>query len=442
MRQRFRLKLDEVESTLGRYRALLDRNDESDYRIDDSRREHDMVARIDADLTRIRALDQNEQWMLDQELHDALGLELRQLQEHTVALPGFMYERLWSMRDDMKIQYRTMIVLEWFATGLAAVMIGVLVKLFYSWVFRPLRLLIKGSRFVAAGDFNYRIHLSGSDEMAELAAAMNDMTQRFQTIRDDLDRQVKVRTKQVVRSEQLASVGFLAAGVAHEINNPLASIAMCAESLEKRVDDVLDADDERHDVVCNYLRMIQEQAFRCKGITERLLDFSRMGDVERHDADLRQLVQSVIEMVRHLGKYKQKHVRLLEGPPVVAAVNSQQISQVLLNLIANGLDSVDVGGTVSIELTVEADQAVLLVADDGCGMTDEILEHLFEPFYTRSRSGQGTGLGLSIAYSIVADHDGHLEATSDGPDRGAQFRVSIPLQAPRKKERENQYQAA
>ena len=96
-------------------------------------------------------------------------------------------------------------------------------------------MLIAGSRRVAAGEFGYRIRLDTDDEMAELAEAMNDMTARFQAIRDDLDRQVQERTKQVVRSEQLASVGFLAAGVAHEINNPLASIALCAESLEGRV---------------------------------------------------------------------------------------------------------------------------------------------------------------------------------------------------------------
>ena len=96
-------------------------------------------------------------------------------------------------------------------------------------------MLVKGSRRVAAGEFGYRIALQTHDEMAELADALNDMTARFQAIRDDLDRQVQERTKQVVRSEQLASVGFLAAGVAHEINNPLASIAMCAESLESRL---------------------------------------------------------------------------------------------------------------------------------------------------------------------------------------------------------------
>ena len=138
----------------------------------------------------------------------------------------------------------------------------------------------KGSREVAAGKFDHRIRLDSDDEMRELAEAMNAMTARFQEIRDDLDRQVRERTKQVVRSEQLASVGFLAAGVAHEINNPLAAIALGSESLERRLAELLDDVDDSHaadrDVVRSYLEMIQKEAFRCKQITEKLLDFSRM----------------------------------------------------------------------------------------------------------------------------------------------------------------------
>src|SRR6185295_822066 len=122
---------------------------------------------------------------------------------------------------------------------------------------------VKGSRRVAAGEFDYRIALQTHDEMSELADAMNEMTARFQAIRDDLDRQVQERTKQVVRSEQLAIVVFLAADVAHEINNPLASIALCAESLESRIQEALETTAappaENQDVIRNYLQMIQNE---------------------------------------------------------------------------------------------------------------------------------------------------------------------------------------
>ena len=214
--------------------------------------------------------------------------------------------------------------------------------------------MLQGSREVAAGKFDHRIHLETDDEMRELADSMNDMTARFQEIRDDLDCQVRERTKQVVRSEQLASVGFLAAGVAHEINNPLASIAMCSESLEGRLADLWNHVGESHaaerDVVRNYLEMIQKEAFRCKQITEKLLDFSRMGDPERQNTDLHELVAGVIEMIRHLGKYQNKNVVLREAGPVIAEICPQEIKQVVLNLITNGLDSVEPGGTVTVSV--------------------------------------------------------------------------------------------
>jgi signal transduction histidine kinase len=260
------------------------------------------------------------------------------------------------------------------------------------------------------------------------------MTTRFQEIRDDLDCQVRERTKQVVRSEQLASVGFLAAGVAHEINNPLASIAMCSESLEGRLVDLLgqagDAHAAERDVVRSYLEMIQKEAFRCKQITEKLLDFSRMGDPERHHADLRELVAGVIEMLRHLGKYQNKHVVLAAGESVIAEVCPQELKQVVLNLITNGLDSVEAGGTVNVSVASQGGEARIVVQDDGCGMTEDVIQHLFEPFFTRRRGGQGTGLGLAITYRIVEEHHGQITAYSAGAGKGSLFTVTLPLQQP------------
>lgn len=357
-----------------------------------------------------------------QEILDCAG----RLEALACDLPAYLHGRMQQLASDVRGQYRSLIYLSWITTISGGLMLALLVKLFYDWVFRPLRVLIKGSRRVAAGQFHYRIVLDTKDEMAELAEAMNDMTARFQAIRDDLDRQVQERTKQVVRSEQLASVGFLAAGVAHEINNPLASIAMCAESLESRLPSVVDVANPDQAVVRQYLGMIQSEAFRCKEITERLLDFSRMGDIQRQPTELRELVRGVIDMVGHLGKYQDKRVELLPGPHVVAMVNAQEMKQVVLNLLTNGLDCSEPGGTVQARLSENAGQVELLVVDTGSGMTPEVLTHLFEPFFTRKRGGQGTGLGLSITYRIVADHGGHIEATSEGPGRGSRFRVTLP----------------
>jgi signal transduction histidine kinase len=312
------------------------------------------------------------------------------------------------------------------------------VQLFRKWIARPLATLVEGSREVAAGKFDHRIRLDSSDEMGELAEAMNAMTDRFQQVRDDLDRQVRERTNQVVRSEQLASVGFLAAGVAHEINNPLASIVLCSESLEGRLSELLgELNDSRaaeRDVIRSYLEMIQKEAFRCKQITEKLLDFSRMGDSERHHADLRELVAGVIEMIRHLGKYQNKNVELRDGEPIIAEICAQEIKQVMLNLITNGLDSIEPGGAVTISIVQQGAEVRIIVEDNGCGMTEDVVQHLFEPFFTRRRGGQGTGLGLSITYRIVEEHDGRIEAYSAGVGMGSKFTVTLPLRQPAKRQ--------
>jgi signal transduction histidine kinase len=237
---------------------------------------------------------------------------------------------------------------------------------------------------------------------------------------------VQLRTREVIRNEQLASVGFLAAGVAHEINNPLASIAMCAESLESRIA-ALPADHADAKVTRRYLELIQNEAFRCKGITEKLLDFSRLGEVRRQATAIGGLVADVADMLRHVGRFSGKSIEIAEGPDVLVMVNPQEIKQVVLNLLVNALDCVEDGGQVQVAVKRSGAEALLTFTDNGCGMTTEVLEHLFEPFFTRRKTGQGTGLGLSIVHRIVADHGGRIEAHSDGPGTGATFRVTLPV---------------
>ena len=190
--------------------------------------------------------------------------------------------------------------------------------------------------------------------MQDLAEAFNDMTARLSVTYADLERQVQERSRQLVRSERLAGVGFLAAGVAHEINNPLASIAFCSEALENRLGPVPRPSRATADakVVRNYLRMIQEEAFRCKSITEKLLDFSRCDDIQRERTDLAGLIQGVVEMIRHMGKYRGKHIVFQPREAVMAHVDSQEIKQVVLNLVVNALDSMDHGGTLRIDAAI------------------------------------------------------------------------------------------
>ena len=351
----------------------------------------------------------------------AIGSHLDSLAFLSAKLPTFLQSRMHDLAHEVRGRYRTLIITTWASALAAVVLLLGLGLVTYSWVFRPLRHLGHGSRRNAGGDFGFRIELDTCDEMADLGQALNDMTDRFQEIRDDLDHQVQLRTKEVVRSEQLASVGFLAAGVAHEINNPLASIAMCAESLEARIGSEVDA------VASRYLQLIQSEAFRCKGITEKLLDFSRVGEVRRQVTALGALVHDVVDMLRHVGRFAHKTVSFVDGPDVLVLANPQEIKQVVLNLLVNALDSIDEDGEVVLTVSRDGDEAKLVLTDDGCGMNEEVLKNLFEPFFTSRPSKKGTGLGLSIVHRIVADHEGRIEVMSDGPTCGATFCVILPV---------------
>jgi signal transduction histidine kinase len=448
LRLEYRTHFEAVRRAVDDYRNRLDANqDWSESRIADDRQERRTLEKIE---TVVREIEEskleNRDWILDDVTVDLDEVEsdATELQELADELPSYLYQRMQALSRDVRAQYRTAIVVAWATTAAALLLLAVFVRMFRRWIARPLGTLVAASRDVAAGRFDRRVHLDSQDEMSDLAEAMNAMTGRFEEIRDDLDRQVRERTKQAVRSEQLASVGFLAAGVAHEINNPLASIAMGSESLESRLEEILPDDEEtagERGIIRSYLRMIQEESFRCKGITERLLDFARIGDSERHAVDLHELVAGVIDMVGRLGKYHDKHLVLDEGQAVVAHVNPQEIKQIVLNLVTNALDSVERNGTVTLSVDHHENQARIVVRDNGCGMTQEVIDHLFEPFFTRRLGGQGTGLGLAITYRIVEEHQGTIEATSEGPGRGSRFTVRLPLAA-KGKEVHHQYQAA
>lgn len=334
-----------------------------------------------------------------------------------------------SLAEARRVQ-RSSLTAVWIASAIVLVLFVGLLRSGYVWIFDPIRKLHQGARRVALGDFNYRVRLATRDEMAELADAFNMMTSRFQEIAGDLDRQVQERSRQLVRSERLAGVGFLAAGVAHEINNPLSAIAMAAESLEGRVLDIVGAlEPADAAVVRQYLRMIQDESFRCREITERLLDFARGREAARESTDVARLVSEVVAMVQYLSKYREKKIVFENCGPCYAEVNGPEIKQVVLNLVANGLDAVDRGGTLQITLTEQTDQLAIDFVDNGCGMTAEVIERLFEPFFTRKQSGQGTGLGLSISHRIISQHGGTISVTSAGPGLGSTFTVRLPRRA-------------
>ncbi|HMO86256.1 MAG TPA: HAMP domain-containing protein, partial [Lacipirellulaceae bacterium] len=267
----FRTQLSDLVDAVDRYRRELEESPvEAASRLADDGGERATLVRIDEVIANLKRQSLDGA-LLRQTSIGRILREVEQLQTLAADLPSHLHERLQVLSDDVRAQYRTAIVTAWTNALLAMAVLWGSTRAFYQWFADPLQTLVDGSREVAAGNFDHRIRLAARDELGELAVAMNKMTEKFCNIRDDLDQQVRERTKQVVRSEQLASVGFLAAGVSHEINNPLASIALCSESLEGRIEEVLDGSSPQHAenaaVIRNYLQMIQREAFRCKQIT-------------------------------------------------------------------------------------------------------------------------------------------------------------------------------
>lgn len=333
-------------------------------------------------------------------------------------------ERLSQAKDD----YLTHIRLLTGSGIVALLMTGLLWFWAQQQVFRPIRRLHRGVQKVAGGDFGYRLDAKTTCELSQLATAFNEMTQRIQEETSDKERQIEERSRQLIQSERMAGVGFLAAGVAHEINNPLTAIIAAAQVLPSLLsDEVMSAlDEEDRQDVHDYLGMILSEARRCEKITKKLLDFSHGSEEERNLYDVTAIIQEVVSMLKHLGRFRNSKVELNRTDPVHAWLNGPEIKQVILNLIANGLEAMDADGVMRIRITELSDAVEVSFADEGCGMTSEQLSRIFEPFYTTKSVGKGTGLGLSISHRIVADHGGTLEASSPGPGAGSTFRLRLP----------------
>ncbi len=435
-RYQFLSNLRSVDAALNKYLDQLNDHADDASRITDTSQEREMADEMRQSLKQVFLLVQHPDWDFGRnqflcELED----ELESLQLNASRLPTLMKDRMDEFAESARSEYHTWMIVATVMTGLGIVALLALGIVFHRSIFRPLQVLLHASRQVAAGRLDYHVQLPEGDEMAELAEAFNAMTANFLAVERDLNRQVQLRTKEVVRNEQMASVGFLAAGVAHEINNPLATIAWSAEALETRVlelfppnEKLSDADRQRDiETMKKYLRRIQDEAFRCKGITSGLLDFARLGDAKKSPIDLREIVQKVIDLVSPLGSFRHRRIEFPPGRSVMIEAHHQEIKQVVMNLITNALYSVAEGGVVRVRLQSLGQQAELIVEDDGCGMTPEVMEHLFEPFFTRRRDGQGTGLGLSISYRIVEEHGGRIEPFSAGPGQGSTFKVTLPL---------------
>ena len=249
------------------------------------------------------------------------------------------------------------------------------------------------------------------------------------TVGEDITERV-VASRAVARSEKLSAVGRLAAGVVHEINNPLATIAACAEALESRVAEGAYGSSPEVEDLREYLQLIRGEAFRCKEITNGLLDFSRARAVQHAPVNVSEVVESAARLLLHQRRGPAIRIEVEAAPrlPLVAG-DEGQLQQAVVILAENAVDAMPEGGTLTLRtraVTEGDDGAVLIeVGDTGSGIPPEILERIFDPFFTTKEIGRGTGLGLAVCYGIVTEHGGRIGVDST-PGRGTTFTIRLP----------------
>jgi two-component system NtrC family sensor kinase len=235
-------------------------------------------------------------------------------------------------------------------------------------------------------------------------------------------------SRAVARSEKLAAVGRLAAGVVHEINNPLATIAACAEALESRVAEGVYGSSPEVEDLREYLQLIRGEAFRCKQITNGLLDFSRARAVEHAPVNVSEVVESAARLLLHQkrGAAIRIEVEATGKLPFVSG-DEGQLQQAVIILAENAIDAMPEGGTLVLRTRrgEETGEVVIEVRDTGQGISPEIRERIFDPFFTTKEVGRGTGLGLAVCYGIVTEHGGRIGVDST-VGRGTVFLISLP----------------
>lgn len=282
------------------------------------------------------------------------------------------------------------------------------------------------------------------------ASIIRFRTREISEARDHLEERVRERTKeievayeklqhtqkQLIQSAKMAGIGKLAAGIAHEINNPLASVCGCAEGLLDRckehkegAEDALRAYVDDAGVFQEYLTIICNETFRCKSIIAKLLNFSRQVEPVIKRLNIVGVLKESLALFNHQINTEAKRVTLTSADdPIYVKCDEHQLKQVFLNILINAADAIGDAGDISINAACKDNRAVITFKDSGCGIRQDDMKKIFDPFFTNKPAGEGTGLGLSICYGIIEAHGGTIIPYSEGDGRGATMEVALPIE--------------
>ncbi|MCC7015474.1 MAG: HAMP domain-containing protein [Planctomycetes bacterium] len=307
-------------------------------------------------------------------------------------------------------------------TAVALAVLASVLWMVWRFVVGPVERLREGAARIAGGELTHRVAIDSGDEIGELGGEFNRMAADLHEMRSGLEARVEERTREFVQAARLAGLGTMAAGIAHEINNPLASIASCAEGLERKLERGTSTPEQQRE----YLQIIAKEAYRAHGITSRLLEFARSEGGPKVEFSVEEMMRELEVLLEH--RLRARSITLARacdpGLPSMYG-RASECKQVLLNLVHNAIDASPAGGTIRVACRRDDGVAVLEVEDQGPGIAPEHLERIFDPFFTTKDPGKGTGLGLAIVHRIVESHGGRVEVQNTS--HGALFRVRVPL---------------
>ena len=296
-------------------------------------------------------------------------------------------------------------------------------------VVNPINRLLAATEKITGGQYGQRVRVSGSAELARLADAFNEMSATLMnkdrqvlehlTALEQANSELSHAREEAIRTEKMASIGLLAAGMAHEIGTPLASIMGYA--------DLAAGEQPESRVIQDYARRISDDCARIDHIVRGLLDYSRPRGSSGGSADIRRVVTASLDLLAQQGAFKRVKVSMSvdEGFPTVMA-DPHQLQQVLVNLLLNSKDALPEDGSLTVSARLQEGQVCIDILDNGSGIADEHLKHVFDPFFTTKPPGRGTGLGLAISARIIEGFGGRITVTSR-PGAGSCFSVWLPV---------------
>jgi two-component system NtrC family sensor kinase len=303
---------------------------------------------------------------------------------------------------------------------------------------KPIKKIREGIEEVGNGNLDYRINVDSKNELGQMARRFNEMSTKlneaYQEIKDwseTLNDKVNEKTKelkniynQVNQIEKLASLGKLSATVAHELNNPLAGILTLSKLITKKLSTT--QKDSEYASILEYLELISQESARCGQIVKDLLIFSHSEPDEFVKENLLKIIDVSATVINH--HFEINRITLIKDypdEPIEIYCNANKIQQALMSLLINSIEATNNKGKITISITRENNYAVLRISDEGTGIADKDLPHIFEPFYSTKEASVGTGLGLAVAYGIITNHKGKIEVEKTS-GLGTTFKVVLP----------------